>query len=485
LLRRKFVISLLLILTIALFAYVRREVLFQQAKNLIKQNLEKSLLCELSVGTIKTGLLYGLLLENLEISFPQGHFGLALEIKVDQAFVDYNLWQHVFTGRKYKDFHTLRLISPTINLSYAPVSERGERLPSTINLLRNLVFTLEDGQFSLGNNLPLIKNLQGRILLSQNGLIFEDIKASLKENSQNALNIYGELSEDRLCLTANLEHLKIEDFDVLSNLSLTLNKGFNVQDGTEKVSGTLKTYGSVINKRPFPELSSAFEIRDGRLRILGFSLGDNYNLRGIVNLSAPFDADLSLNFYQAVPSELIAQFSFPEQPDFSGLFNGLIKITGQLTQPKVEGYLEVNQGRIGDVSFVSADINIKGRYPKISIVDSRICREDDSFLVEAEMDFSELGQQDFLSLRFKPDKSILWQGWDITRRRENQVHISKNIADGVKVTFDTFMQDASEDYQDNYINELGLEYRIFGDKLLKLRLRKEEEILGLERRIKF
>ena len=492
-LRRKFVIFLLLIFTIALFAYVRREVLFRQAKNLIKQNLEKSLLCELSVGTIKAGLFYGLLLENLEISFPQGHFGLALKIKVDQALVDYNLWQHVFTGRKYKDFHTLRLISPTINLSYAPLSERGERLPSTINerlpntinLLRNFVFTLEDGQFSLGNNLPLIKNLQGRILLSQNGLIFEDIKASLKENSRNALNIYGELSEDHLCLTTNLEHLKIENFDVLSNLNLTLNKRLKPQDGTQNVSGSFKTYGSVINKRPFPELSSSFEIRDGRLRILSFSLGDNYNLRGIVNLSAPFDADLSLNFYQAVPSELIAQFSFPEQPNFSGLFNGLIKITGQLCQPKVEGYLEVNQGRIGELNFVSADINIKGRYPKISIVDSRICREDDSFIMEAEVDFSELGQQDSLSLRLKPDKGIFWQGWDITRLRENQLHMSKSISDGVKVTFDTFMEDDSENYQDNYINELGLEYRIFGDKLLKLRLRKEEEILGVERRIKF
>jgi hypothetical protein len=63
--------------------------------------------------------------------------------------------------------------------------------------------------------------------------------------------------------------------------------------------------------------------------------------------------------------------------------------------------------------------------------------------------------------------------------------MSKSIADGVMVTFDTFMEDESENYQDNYINELGLEYRIFGDKLLKLRLRKEEEILGLERRIKF
>lgn len=457
--RRKFIIFLVLIFALALFAYVRREVLFQQAKGLIKQKLEQGLPCKLSIGEIRAGLFYGLILENLEISFPQVQLGPAVSIKIDQAFVDYNPWENFLTQAREAE-------SPKF-------------------ALRNFAFTLEGGRISFGKAPPTIKNLQGRLMFCQNGLVFEDIKASYKENSQNALKTYGELSDDRLSLTITLEHLNIKGFDVLTNFSLTLNERPNLQNKTEKVSGTLKTYGSVVNNRPFPELNSSFEIQDDRLRILTFSLGDNYNLRGIANLSAPFDADLSLNFYQAAPSELIAQFTFPEQPDFSGLFNGLIKITGELSQPKVEGYLEVKQGHIGDLSFVDADINIKGRYPKIAIVDSRICREEDSFIMEAELDFSDLEQQDSLSLRFKPDKGILWQGWDITRKREDQVHMSKSIADGVKVTFDTFMEHDSEDYEDNYTNELGLEYRIFGDKLLKLRLRKEEEILGLERRIKF
>ncbi|MBU3934131.1 MAG: hypothetical protein KKH11_05650, partial [Candidatus Omnitrophica bacterium] len=201
----------------------------------------------------------------------------------------------------------------------------------------------------------------------------------------------------------------------------------------------------------------------------------------------------SLNFYQAAPSELISRFAwaaqgepgFAEQPHFSGLINGLIKIAGDIKRPRVEGYLEAREGRIGDLSFVSADINIKGRYPRIMIVDSRICREEDFFIVEGEMDFANLERQDFLDIRLKSDKGMLWQGWDITRRPENQVHISKSIADDLKVTFDSFMEDANEGFEGNYTNELGLEYTIFGDKLLKLRLRKAEGILGLERKIKF
>ncbi|GAH19046.1 unnamed protein product, partial [marine sediment metagenome] len=275
-------------------------------------------------------------------------------------------------------------------------------------------------------------------------------------------------------------------------------------DKTQKICGTLKTYGSVLNKRPFPELNSSFEIQDAKLRILTFSLGDSYDLRGIVSLSRPFNVDLSLNFYQAAPSELISRFGwgaqgepgFGEQPDFSGLINGLIKITGDINRPKVEGYLEAREGRIGGLSFVSADINIKGRYPRILIVDSRICREEDFFIVEGEMDFANLPrlcaasgrglkQEDFLDIRIKADRGMLWQGWDITRRPENQVHMSKSIADDLKITFDSFMEDASEGFGGNYTNELGLEYKIFGDKLLKLRLRKAEGILGLERKIKF
>ena len=151
----------------------------------------------------------------------------------------------------------------------------------------------------------------------------------------------------------------------------------------------------------------------------------------------------------------------------------------------MDGYLEAKQGHIGDLEFLSADINIKGEYPRISVVDSRILREEDSFLMQGEIDLANLERQDSLDLSFEADKGMLWQGWDITRKRENQVHMSKSIADDLKVTFDAFMEDERVADQDNDSNELGLEYRIFGDKLLKLRLRRDEGILGLERRMRF
>ncbi|MBL7092093.1 MAG: hypothetical protein ISS24_01670 [Candidatus Omnitrophica bacterium] len=466
--RQKSLVFLLLIFGLITFAYARRETFLQQAKKLIKQNLEKSFPCDLSIGKIKAGLFYGVVLEDLEIGFPQeGRCGPAFNIKIDRAFVDYNLWRNVFTTR-----------GALLNKS----NGRGE-----------LVFALQGGRIYFADSRPLLKNLQGQVVLSQKGLIFEDIEAAFKEGLPNVLKLYGEFSENRLTLSANLEPSKVGNFDVLTNLVLTLDKKVNLHDKTQKICGTLKTYGSVLNKRPFPEVNSSFEIQDAKLRLLTFTLGDSYDLRGILSLSRPFDVDLSLNFYQAAPSELISRFAwaaqgepgFAEQPHFSGLINGLIKIAGDIKRPRVEGYLEAREGRIGDLSFVSADINIKGRYPRIMIVDSRICREEDFFIVEGEMDFANLERQDFLDIRLKSDKGMLWQGWDITRRPENQVHISKSIADDLKVTFDSFMEDANEGFEGNYTNELGLEYKIFGDKLLKLRLRKAEGILGLERKIKF
>ena len=204
----------------------------------------------------------------------------------------------------------------------------------------------------------------------------------------------------------------------------------------------------------------------------------------MIKLQPPISADLSLNFHQAAPDKLIAQFILPEQPGFSGLVNGLIKVSGELARPEVDGYLEVSQGHLGELDFISADINLKGNYPKVLIADSRICREEDSFIMEGEVDLSNLENKKFIDIEIKPDKGMLFQGWDITSQRDNQVHLSKSVDDDIKITFDTFLED-NEISQDSYQNELGLEYRIAGDNLLKVRLKKDEGILGVEQRVKF
>jgi hypothetical protein len=471
-------------LGLAIFAYVRKELFFQQAKKLIRQNLERNFPCKLSIGSLRAGLFYGLVLEDLEISFAQVS-ATGFKIKVAQAY-----------AASYKDVHKLRLIAPEIILSY-PL-EIGQFFNSGNSQLnypqKDFLLVLEDGRISFGQASPLLKNLSGKIVLSKNGISFQDFQVTFPRHKGNIMKFYGELSANNFSFVAHLEHIKIGKFDLLTNLALTCSRKLDFSDQRQKLGGTLKTYGSVLNHRPFPELNSSFEIQEGKLRVLSFTLGDNYDLRGIVNLSAPYNADLSLNFHQAELNEILHKFKPPleedrkisssKQIDFSGLVNGLIKITGPLNKPEVQGYLEVQDGHLGDLEFVSADINIKGRYPRILIVDSPIRREEDFFIMEGEIDFTASGWQNSLELKFKAEKGMLWQGWDITRRRQNQVHMSKNITDDFKVTFD--MHDEIRGFaDDNSQNELGLEYKVFGDKLLKLRLKKEEEVLGVEQRFKF
>ncbi|UCB56823.1 MAG: hypothetical protein JSV30_06420 [Candidatus Omnitrophota bacterium] len=461
---KKLVLFLLLLSTAVVFAYGRREAFFQQAKKLIKQKLERRFSpAELSIGKIKAGLFYGLVLKEVKIKFS--HFN----VEIAEALVNYNLWQNVFgLGKEAADGSR----------------QRGE-----------LVCTLDGGKIFLGEA-PLLKDLEGKLLLGQKGLTFEEISGSFKGGPRQALKLHGEATEEALTLTANLERSSFGSLDVLTNLNLTLDKKLNLYDDSAKTCGRLTTYGSVLNKQPFPELNASFEIQDGKLRILTCSLGDSYDLRGIIGLSAPYEANLSLNFNQAAPHEFIsrlgplskgarAQLGVGGQPDFSGLVNGLIKASGPLKRPRIEGCLEVMEGHIGDLDFASADINIKGRYPRLFVVDSRICREDGFFIMEGEMDFSNLAGQKVLDIKFKSDKGMLWQGWDITRNSDNDVHASKSIAEDVKVTFDSFMEGTRDNLENDYTNELGLECRIFGDKLLRLRLRKEEEILGVERKIRF
>ncbi|MBN3038597.1 MAG: hypothetical protein JW869_04180 [Candidatus Omnitrophica bacterium] len=483
---RKTFIAFLLLSAMFVFVYIRKELFFQKVKTLIEESLAKSLHCELSIGKIKPAILSGVVVEKLKISFS-GDSGFNFDITVDQARIDYSLKELLFS--EPEDVPILRLISPTLRLSGQPREKMQSGLKSAPQdtipkfISRDFVFILEKGTVLFDKEAPLLTDLEGRLFLNSDGLYFQDIKAVLKDNPQDALNMYGELTSEKLLVTLNLNHLKAKNFDILTNATLSITKKLGVDKAKEKISGTLKTYGTVLNNRPFSELNSSFEIIDKQLRILTCAIGEEYDLRGIVELEKPFSADLSLNFFQAAPHELMAKLTYPERPDFSGLVNGLIKMTGPLDTLKLEGYLESKNGNFGELDFISADINLEGQYPKIFIVDSRVSREDESFIMDGEIDFSNINS---FELNFSADKGIFWKGWDITRDDHyNTVHMSKNIAEDVKVTFDTFIDEHSMGLEDVYTNELGLEYKIFGDKTIKLRLRKDEGILGVERRFKF
>ncbi len=456
---RKATLLLVFITLLGIFAYGRRQVLFQEAKKLIKQNLEKRFPCEVSIGDIRAGLVRGVVVEDIVLNFS-ANAGTDFKVKLDQALLDYNLWGHAFGKiRKHEE-------------------------PEKV------VLNLKGGEVFLSGKQPVLKDLEGSIILENRILYLRDIKASLAGNSQDTFKLYGELSEERLSLTANLNHLIFGEFDLLTNLSLDANKKLANSGESENIYGVFRSYGSVLNNKPLPELSSFFELQDKYLRLISLSLGESYDLRGIIGLSSPHTIDLSLNFYQAALNELIDQFSFGQPADFCGLTNGFIKVTGELPRPKVEGYLASKEGHLGKLDFLSTEINLKGRYPRIQLVDSHIWREETSFILEGDMDFSKTGACgliDFLDIRFVPDKSIVWQGWGISRGAQDQVHASKSISDDVAITFDSLKENNgnNSDFEDDYRNELGLEYKFQGDKAIKLRLRGEEEILGLERRTRF
>lgn len=442
--------------------YIYKKEILQQLKRQVnkwvKYKLEKELPCKISIGAVHPHLRYGVSLEDVKIDIPCGA-NLAFNIDIDRAFLKYNLWEALLFNRK-KDIH---------------------------KTAEELTIFLERGQVSLKDTAYALKNLRGKLVLNQDGLCFQDMQGSLNGIPGQSLAFSGQLTRQQFSSTFHFNHFKINGFDILTNLVVTLNKTTDIQDRVPKLCAILKTYGTVIDNHPFPELNASLQMRDKRLRVLSFSLGENYDLRGIVNLETPYDADLSLNFHQARPNELIALLLFSgdsRPPDFSGVINGLIKISGPLERPNVEGYLEAKQGHIGELDFLWANVNIKGRYPRVLIRDSRICREEGSFIIEGEMDLSELKKQNF-NINIEPDKGIFWQGWDVTRKRANQVHVSKNIADDFKVTFDSFMKNQTISAQDDSKNELALEYKMQGNQLLKLRIRGEEEIVGIERRTKF
>jgi hypothetical protein len=302
-------------------------------------------------------------------------------------------------------------------------------------------------------------NFHGDINFAQR--IFQmQINFKEKEKVDTVLKLLG---NDNYYFNANVQHIKVSNFDLSTNFESTGRLLKDNKGGFKTLKGLFWSNYSLVNYKPFREMSGTFELDKNlnRFTINSFTWG-NIELNGSIGLIYPHDLSLVLAINDMDVSEFAIILGVPiEDLDLEGLINGKIKIEGFISSPQIKGQLRASNGNINELRYSDIFVNVEGSYPLINIVDSGIVEEGGTpYNLEGRLDLRQLNNfnSPSNSIKVNPSsgKGFSWQSWNISRKQNN------------------FSDD-----------RLKLEYKLKPNRPFGIRFEDNQEILGVEHKIKF
>lgn len=285
-----------------------------------------------------------------------------------------------------------------------------------------------------------------------------------------------------------VSELKVDNLDVKGAM---LSGSFILKARVLKDMGlTGKLYSSnmTLDSAALPDLKVFFKLTKDKLTVYSLRFGKAYILKGDIELKEPFETNINFEILRANLRD-IAVITKAKRPDVvTGIMNGLFNIKGPLNNLESSGFISGRSGKIGPIWYDSADIRIRGSGPIINIADSRIKQAQATFTMEGYIDLRNVANTDLLScLKLKSDmKTIVWDGWDISKGGSDSLKMVKDIGDKISVGFRTFARDETLHYRkEENPDEMSMEYRLDNGQAFQMKLKENEEFFGVEHKKRF
>ncbi|MCX5716649.1 MAG: hypothetical protein NTV07_07415 [Candidatus Omnitrophica bacterium] len=309
----------------------------------------------------------------------------------------------------------------------------------------------------------------------------------LIEPKTGFVKVTGSLSEENgLSIFSKASHLNFFGSDFLSDIIINT-KIHQLKNEPAVLSGSLKTQNLIINYKPFKEISARWVWKKDKFFINSLSLGDTYRLMGSIGLRRPYDLDLKLNINGAHVADWLVFSKYGDDGIISGVLSGEVTVRGPLKEPSVKVKLNLKDGNIKDLKFDSINLNLKGKGPVLAIHDSRIVKEDGCLYIDGEVNLAKLGKRNvFEDVRVETDqKTIVWEGWDVSKDIDtSEVKLKKDINEDFRINFKTY-SDQDKRLSEQSEGEVGLDYKIHKNDSINLRMKEDEAVVGVERKVKF
>lgn len=285
-----------------------------------------------------------------------------------------------------------------------------------------------------------------------------------------------------------VSELKIDNLDIKGNClsgSFILKARILKDNG---LTGKLYSKKMTLDSKALPDLKIFFKLTKNELRVYSLGFGNAYRLKGTISLKEPFETNVYFEILRANLRD-IAIITKAKRPDVvTGIMNGLFNIKGPLNNLESNGFIGGRSGKIGPIWYDSADIRIQGAGPIINIVDSKIRQARAIFTMEGYIDLRKIVNSDLLScIKLKSDmKTIVWDGWDISKEGSDSLKMVKDIGDKMLVGFRTFARSELPVYRkEENLDEMSLEYKLNNGHAFQMKLKENEEFFGIEHKKRF
>ncbi|MCX5687648.1 MAG: hypothetical protein NTV71_03265 [Candidatus Omnitrophica bacterium] len=291
-----------------------------------------------------------------------------------------------------------------------------------------------------------------------------------------SLNFYFRDNE-KLISELKIDKLNIKDIVLSGNFIL---KAKTLKDG---LTGKLYSSNITLDSRILPDLKIFFKLTKDELKIYSMNFGKSYRLRGTVSLKEPFETNICFEILRANLRDIAIATKAKRPGVVTGVMNGVFNIKGPINNLQSAGFIGGRSGKIGPIWYDSADIRIHGMGPIISIVSSNIKQAQATFTMEGYIDLRNIAGSDLLSyMKLKSDmKTIVWDGWDISKDGSDSIKMIKDIGEKVSVGFKTFAREELLPYQKREnLDEMSLEYKLDNGQIFQMKLKENEEFFGVE-----
>jgi len=317
-----------------------------------------------------------------------------------------------------------------------------------------------------------------RVLRGEKTLYFNDFS--------QLLNLNFNLSEyPKIYSGLKIERLALENLDYITNLYL---EGEFIKD--EGFKGKLYSQGSIFNYQPFYELTSEIKYIDKRLIIHDLDLEDTLKLALSVDFKEPYPVNLKLNTQWLDIGMMLNKF-YPELlMTITGQGKLRLSVDGSVTDPYISGNITSKDGIIKNLEYILFECNFKGNKEWVELYNSKITQQDNYYNIYGGVPLTNINKPDFFKTVdvISDDEGFVWKGWSFLRKdMGEEVELEKRVGEDFKVGFNTYLE--KEGYgsvgTSNGANGLELEYSLTEDKSLKLEIKDDEEVFGVQRSVKF